>query len=82
MKSAVVGDIWLIAKVSNHRPILTALRAGARMQATIDPASHLSGYFGANQMSFVTPTQGWVLVDAELLSTTDGGATWTDITPK
>ena len=61
VKSAVVGDIWLIAKVSNHRPILTALRAGARMQATIDPASHLSGYFGANQMSFVTPTQGSVL---------------------
>ena len=82
MQSAVVGDIWLIAKVSDHRPILTALRAGARMRATIDPASHSSGYFGVDQMSFVTPSQGWVLVDAELLSTTDGGATWTDITPK
>jgi photosystem II stability/assembly factor-like uncharacterized protein len=82
VQSAVVGDIWLIAKVSDHRPILTALRAGARMRATIDPASHSSGYFGANQISFVTPSQGWVLVDAELLSTTDGGATWTDITPK
>ena len=52
------------------------------MRATIDPASHSSGYFGVDQMSFVTPSQGWVLVDAELLSTTDGGATWTDITPK
>ena len=52
------------------------------MRATIDPASHLSGYFGTNQLSFVTPSQGWILVDAELLSTTDGGATWTDITPK
>jgi photosystem II stability/assembly factor-like uncharacterized protein len=82
VQSAVVGDTWLIAKVSDRRPVLTTLRAGARMRATIDPASHSSAYFGANQMSFVTPSQGWVLVDAELLSTTDGGATWTDITPK
>jgi photosystem II stability/assembly factor-like uncharacterized protein len=83
VQSAVVGDTWLIAKVSDHRPTLTALRAGARMRATIDPASHSSGYFDANQMSFVTPTRGWVLVDiGELFSTTDGGASWTDITPK
>jgi photosystem II stability/assembly factor-like uncharacterized protein len=83
VQSAVVGDIWLIAQVADHRPILTALRAGARMRATIDPASHKSGYFGTDQLSFVTPSQGWVLVDhAQLLSTTDGGATWTDITPK
>jgi photosystem II stability/assembly factor-like uncharacterized protein len=82
VQSAVVGGIWLIAKVSDHRPTLTALRAGARMRASIDPASHSSSYFGANQMSFVTPSKGWVLVDAELLSTMDGGATWTDITPK
>jgi len=53
------------------------------MPATIDPTSQVSGYFGANQMSFVTPTRGWVLVDVgELFSTSDGGATWTDITPK
>jgi photosystem II stability/assembly factor-like uncharacterized protein len=82
VQSAVVGDIWLIAKVSDHRPILTALRAGAKMRATIDPASHMSGYLGVDQLSFVTPSQGWVLVDAELLSTGDGGATWADITPK
>lgn len=83
VQSAVVGDVWLIAKVSDHRPTITALRAGARMRATIDPASHSSGYFGVDQLSFVTPTRGWVLVDdAELLSTGDGGATWTDITPK
>jgi len=82
VQSAVVGDIWLIAKVSDHRPILTALRAGAKMRATIDPASLMSGYLGVDQLSFVTPSQGWVLVDAELLSTGDGGATWADITPK
>jgi photosystem II stability/assembly factor-like uncharacterized protein len=82
VQSSIVGDVWLIAKVSNHRPIITALRAGARMRAAIDPASHSSGYFGVDQISFITPSQGWVLVDAELLSTTDGGATWTDITPK
>jgi photosystem II stability/assembly factor-like uncharacterized protein len=83
VQSAVVGDIWLIARVSDHRPILTALRAGAIMRATIDAASHSSGYFGVDQISFVTPSQGCVLVDAaELLSTSDGGATWTDVTPK
>ncbi len=82
VQSAIVGDIWLIAKVSDHRPTITALRAGARMRATPDPTSHSSGYFEVDQISFVTPSQGWVLIDAELLSTSDGGATWTDITPK
>jgi hypothetical protein len=52
------------------------------MRATLDPTSHSSGYFGVDQISFITPRQDWVLVEAKLLSTTDGGATWNDITPK
>jgi photosystem II stability/assembly factor-like uncharacterized protein len=35
-----------------------------------------------SQMSFAAPTQGWVIVgDGELMSTTDGGATWKALTP-
>jgi photosystem II stability/assembly factor-like uncharacterized protein len=32
------------------------------------------------QINFTSPTQGWVITsDGELRSTTDGGATWTNI---
>ncbi len=36
---------------------------------------------GVSQMSFATASQGWVVNGVKLLSTNDGGATWTDITP-
>jgi hypothetical protein len=35
----------------------------------------------ADQLSFVTAHRGWVLAGYWLLSTSDGGATWADVTP-
>jgi photosystem II stability/assembly factor-like uncharacterized protein len=82
MPSAVVNSSWITVAVSKHRPSLTRLDAGARHDASIDSASGRSGYFQVFHISFVAPTKGWVVVgDGELLSTSDGGAAWTDITP-
>ena len=79
--STVVDSSWIFAAVSDHHPILTKLGAGER----IDGSAYASGgssYQAAVGLSFVTPSQGWVIVgDGNLLSTTDGGSTWTDITP-
>ncbi|MGH7934756.1 MAG: hypothetical protein ACREQN_16560 [Candidatus Binataceae bacterium] len=37
----------------------------------------------AMQISFVSANQGWLFTDyGRLLSTDDGGATWSDITPR
>jgi photosystem II stability/assembly factor-like uncharacterized protein len=78
--STLSGSNWIFAAVSNHHPVLTQLGPGARIDATVEAATSSTRYAAARQVSFVTPTQGWVIVgDGELLSTTDGGATWTNI---
>jgi photosystem II stability/assembly factor-like uncharacterized protein len=82
LPTTVADSTWITARVSAHRPTLTALSAGARMRATIDPVSLFSGYFQVSQLSFATPRQGWIRDNGgNLLSTTDGGATWADISP-
>ncbi len=80
--STVVDSNWIFATVSDHHPILTKLGAGETIDASARAATDASNYRSVNDLSFVTSTQGWVIVgDGDLLSTTDGGATWTDITP-
>lgn len=82
MPSTVADSTWITARVWDYPPALTALGVGARVRASIDPVSHFSGYFQVYQLSFATPTQGWIIVgDGELRSTTDGGATWTTLLP-
>jgi photosystem II stability/assembly factor-like uncharacterized protein len=94
LPSTVADSTWITARVSAYQPKLTALSAGARVRAGIGPWSYSTGYWEIFQLSFVTPKQGWVIQDSghegtvlmrvgdgKLLSTTDGGATWTDITP-
>ena len=83
MQSAVTGSTWVTAAVLNHHPMLSTLGPGATIDANIPAGTRLSGYFQASQLSFATPTQGWVLtVYGKLQSTNDGGTTWTDITPE
>ncbi len=80
--STVVNSTWITVRVSAHRPSLTALSAGGRVRANIDAVSHRSGYFQVQQLSFVSPTQGWLLdITSNLLSTTDGGVTWSTLLP-
>ncbi len=79
MESAVADSTWITARVpKNGLPQLTKLGPGASVTDTTMPAPEESG---VSQMSFATPSQGWVVTNgSKLLSTNDGGATWTDIT--
>ncbi len=80
--STVVDSNWIFASVSDHHPILTKLGVGERIDASVGAAAGRSSYYTVRDLSFVTPTQGWVKVgNGQLLSTTDGGSTWADITP-
>jgi photosystem II stability/assembly factor-like uncharacterized protein len=80
MASAVVNSAWITARVpKNGVPQLRALGAGAHAVASTAPGPE---DFRVSGISFATPRQGWVLtVYNKLLSTNDGGASWTDITP-
>ena len=80
VESAVADSTWITARVpKNGLPQLTKLGPGASVTDTTMPAPEESG---VSQMSFATPSQGRVVTnESKLLSTNDGGATWTDITP-
>jgi hypothetical protein len=77
----LADSTWITARITDHKPALSALGPSARLRATVDAASRQSGYFLVDQLSFASATLGWIVVDGDLLSTTDGGGTWTDITP-
>ena len=76
--STVLGSDWIIANLSNDTsPTLTTIASGATVTAGSNAAP---GHYGAVQLSFVTPTRGWVLLnDGRVLSTIDGGASWSDL---
>ncbi len=78
--SAMADSTWITGRVPRHgTPQLTKLGPGASATDSTMPAPEESG---VSQMSFATPSQGRVVTnESKLLSTNDGGATWTDITP-
>ena len=84
ISSTIVGSTWVTAAVSERmaeptRITLAKIGAQARTRATADAAP---GYFEGARLSFVTHMQGWLLSGGHrLLSTNDGGATWTLIAP-
>jgi photosystem II stability/assembly factor-like uncharacterized protein len=76
-----VGSDWIFAAFDGH-PVLTRVGPGITVDASTDTTASRSHYKDVRQISFATPADGWAVVgDGNLLSTTDGGATWTNITP-
>lgn len=78
--SAVADSTWITGTAPGKKmPHLRKLDAGANVTDTTMPAPEASGIL---QMSFVSPSRGWLLTsETTLLSTNDGGASWTDISP-
>lgn len=80
--STMAGSAWITANVSDYaHPTLTTLGPGARVKASFDASW---GYYGTSQLSFVTPAEGWLLLNDDggtFLSTTDGGVTWNTVNP-
>jgi photosystem II stability/assembly factor-like uncharacterized protein len=83
VSSTVVGSKWITATElsgGNGNPKITPIASGGTLAASYHSES---GYYGAHQLSFITPSLGWVLVsENRLLSTSDGGVTWTELNPR
>ncbi len=77
--STVADATWIIPFTPRGtQPKLVELTSHDQAEA----AGHLSSdYFGDHRISFATATEGWLTSGNRLLATTDGGATWTEITP-
>ena len=78
--TALVDSHLISLGVSNRTGLLlTAVpRSGNQMSATFQVGGTPIAVLKA---SFSTPSQGWALTSTGLLSTADGGGTWTEITP-
>jgi photosystem II stability/assembly factor-like uncharacterized protein len=76
VSTAMVGSSWIAANTAEGKnPTIIQVASGATVEAHVTPA-----YFGAQQLSFVSLMRGWVLLKGgRLLSTTDGGTTWTEL---
>jgi hypothetical protein len=74
--STVADSTWIIpVTLRRSQPLLIQIPHGGRVVA-----NGTTGKLGNSTISFFSPTRGWVW-SMGLLSTTDGGATWTTITP-
>ncbi len=79
--STVVDSTWIAARVPRRgSPRITKIAPG-ESAPPISPSSPENR--PAMAVSFATVSEGWVLTDDhKLLSTSNGGASWTDITPR
>ena len=80
---AAADSTLIAATASTDDKRATLSRVGPEGKADIDITSYLGGWRGITylQLSFATRKQGWMVANAGLLSTTDGGASWTKLTP-
>jgi hypothetical protein len=78
--SALIDSTLIIPTGSRGRLALTTVaaeRKTSKSAAVVSPAL----VSGGSEVSFADVNHGWALAGG-LMATTDGGATWTDITPK
>jgi photosystem II stability/assembly factor-like uncharacterized protein len=61
--------------------VLTKVGPGARIDASTDTTASRLHYKYGGQISFPKAANGWAVAGGDLMSTTDGGASWTNITP-
>lgn len=80
MPSAVVGSSLLVTVAAEHTRLSLKKLASAAQSASLS-ASVVPEGSSIDELSFATASRGWVRADRQIFSTTDGGATWINITP-
>jgi photosystem II stability/assembly factor-like uncharacterized protein len=79
ISSTVVDSTWLIPRAPMYAlPMVTVLHPG-EWENAIEFDTY--GYQYGFKMSFINSARGWLIMDGALLSTPDGGGSWSDVTP-
>ena len=77
-----IDSVGIAVKPLARNAPLAVVTLGAGGTVTKTVATEPTAFANALDLSFVDATRGWAVLDpAKLLSTTDGGATWKNITP-
>lgn len=78
---STVADSELITVSSSDHlsPKLTRVSPGNKV---VTMAAVIPGGRGVDHLSFASPDRGWAAAGDRLLLTVDGGASWTDVTPR
>jgi photosystem II stability/assembly factor-like uncharacterized protein len=85
----VAGSKWIVGASSQQNLTVEPVAPGSGSSVNSTPAS-LRSFDASNivgsgvaidELDFASADQGWVMVWGKLLSTVDGGITWTEITP-
>jgi hypothetical protein len=73
----IANDAWIFVALVDNRPKIKTINSGENVELSwTGPIAALCC------VSFATPSQGWIDFGPGLMSTTDGGKMWTDITPR
>jgi hypothetical protein len=79
VNSTIVDSTWVFSLDPHGAP---ASLVEPRLGMTTSLPAHHSGDFGRCTLSFSTPAQGWSDCSGVLTSTSNGGVTWTAISPR
>jgi photosystem II stability/assembly factor-like uncharacterized protein len=80
---AVADSTLIVAAGSRDDKRVTLSSDGPDGRTETDITNYVGGWHGITYLtlSFATPKQGWMAANGGLRTTTDGGVTWTKLTP-
>ncbi|HUO04610.1 MAG TPA: hypothetical protein VMU16_05375 [Candidatus Binataceae bacterium] len=77
----MAGSDLIFPTVSDAQPMLTKIGPGETRDAHSEIGTEGKHYSAILHASFVSQDEGWIVAGDDLLSTTNGGGSWTTITP-
>jgi len=82
--SAVADSALIAATAADHVLTFRTAESGIGINGSREPAAKankLPNVTAVQGLSFTDEMRGWILTGDQLLSTSDGGTNWTDVTP-
>jgi photosystem II stability/assembly factor-like uncharacterized protein len=81
----MAGSFWIVAGMSKRVLTVTTITSESSSAPSASVSTDISGIVAGlssvEGVSFADRNHGWVLAGNRLLSTTDGGVNWSDISP-